>query len=156
MKKEDAILEAKSLRQAFDAPLQSLKDFIKRLSEAVRGNPQLDKELENSGETIAQAKLSQRDLESAIMRLGMVLKNIGNPTPYGQSKLTAEQLAQNLYEAYAGSTGWKSAVTGADLPQWDAMLKDDSKREVVAGWVAAAKIHPALLYVAPTADNLKL
>lgn len=44
-----------------------------------------------------------------------------------------KSLAQLLYEAYARSTGWKSAVSGADLPAWI-----DCPPAVKAGWEAAA------------------
>jgi len=42
-------------------------------------------------------------------------------------------LDQILYEAYCESTGWKSAVTGAVLPQYD-----QCPPAVVAGWRAVA------------------
>jgi len=156
MTKADLILAAKAIRKAFDAPLQSLKDFRKQAMEALKSDPQLEKEMECSGEVIAQATIGQRDAENAIMRLGMVLKNIGNPTPYPVSKITEADLAQSLYEAYCESTGWKSAVTGAALPAWADLAADESKAKVVAGWLAAARVHPALLRVEPTADGLKL
>lgn len=44
-----------------------------------------------------------------------------------------KELAQVLYEAYAASTGWKSAVTGAQLPAWV-----DCPEAVKTGWRAAA------------------
>lgn len=150
MTKQDAIQAAKALRSAFDAPLQALKDFIKQLKEAVKADPQLDKELDCSGEAIAQSMLSQRDAESAIMRLGMVLKNIGNPTPYPDSYLTPQVLAEKLYNAYCESTGWKSAVTGAPLPPWCDLVADESRKAVVEGWLAAAKVHPGITRVEPT------
>lgn len=42
-------------------------------------------------------------------------------------------LDQILYEAYCESTGWKSAVTGAQLPPYS-----KCSPVVVAGWRAAA------------------
>ena len=30
-----------------------------------------------------------------------------------------ESLGKIAYEAYAANTGWKSLVSGADLPAWD-------------------------------------
>lgn len=42
-------------------------------------------------------------------------------------------LARTAYEAYCETTGWKSAVTGADLPQFY-----DTPEAVQTGWKAAA------------------
>ncbi len=39
---------------------------------------------------------------------------------------------QTAYEAYAGSTGWKSAISGAPLPTWDAQAD-----AVKTAWEAA-------------------
>lgn len=160
MTKAELIARAKAIRHGLDAPLQALKDFRKEALAAINANPDLAKELENSSEVIAQATLSQRDGENAIMRLGMVLKNIGNPNPYGESKLTVESLAQKCYEAYYVSTGGVSAVTGNPLPTWEKLCllaeSEPSMGKVKAGWLAVASTHPALLYVAPTADGLKL
>lgn len=47
-------------------------------------------------------------------------------------------LAGVLYAAYCESTDWKSAVTGADLPKWPDLVKDESKKAVVEGWVSVA------------------
>lgn len=44
------------------------------------------------------------------------------------------ELARKAYEAYCGSTGWKSAVTGADLPPFD-----NCPAAVKKGWVAVAE-----------------
>jgi hypothetical protein len=38
------------------------------------------------------------------------------------------------YEAYCDTTGWKSAITGADLPQFD-----KTPEAVQVGWIAAAE-----------------
>ena len=43
-------------------------------------------------------------------------------------------LARKAYEAYCGTTGWKSAITGADLPPFDSC-----PGAVKEGWIAAAK-----------------
>lgn len=43
-------------------------------------------------------------------------------------------LGRTAYEAYCETTGWKSAVTGADLPQFY-----DTPAAVQAGWIAAAQ-----------------
>ena len=43
-------------------------------------------------------------------------------------------LGRVAYEAYCGNTGWKSLVSGADLPQWDAL-----KPEIRAAWEIAAE-----------------
>ena len=54
-------------------------------------------------------------------------------------KLTETQeltmkMAQTGYESYCNHTGWKSAVTGADLPQWDKLPKG-----VINAWFASAE-----------------
>lgn len=156
MTKLDAIAKLKSLRQSFDAPLQALKEFFSEL-----GKDKMDTDqFQDKGEVMAQTKLSQRGAEEAIMRLGMALKYTGNPTPYGESRLTPETLAKQCYDAYCASTGGKSAVTGAPLPTWEALTEqaatDERMKGVRDGWLAVANTHPALLYVAPTADNLKM
>ena len=43
-------------------------------------------------------------------------------------------LGQIAYEAYCEATGWKSLVSGADLPQWDAL-----KQEIKDAWGQAAQ-----------------
>lgn len=45
-----------------------------------------------------------------------------------------QELARKAYEAYCGQTGWKSAVTGADLPPWD-----NCPKAVRQGWVAVVE-----------------
>lgn len=42
-------------------------------------------------------------------------------------------LGQVAYEAYAESTGWKSAISGAPLPTWDAQAD-----VIKTAWEAAA------------------
>jgi uncharacterized protein YkuJ len=81
MTKLNAITQSKSFRQELDAILQRMKQFTKDLI----GNTENKADFENHGETIAQNVISTRDLESAIMRQGMVLKNVGNPNPYPES-----------------------------------------------------------------------
>ena len=44
------------------------------------------------------------------------------------------ELGKKAYEAYCGTTGWKSAITGADLPPFD-----NCPEAVKKGWIAAAK-----------------
>lgn len=41
----------------------------------------------------------------------------------------SKTLGQVAYEAYCGTTNWKSLVSGADLPQWDA-----TKLEIQEAW----------------------
>lgn len=79
MNKEAAVKKSKQLRQSLDAVLQSLKEFKAELISADGG------QFEDKSESIAQCTISQRDLESAIMRQGMVLKAIGDPNPYPES-----------------------------------------------------------------------
>lgn len=86
MTKLEIISTSKQLRKDLDDLLQRTKDFKKQVIASVRENPQLDKELVDSGEVIAQITLSQRDVEGAIMRQGMALKYTGNPDPYPNSK----------------------------------------------------------------------
>ena len=43
-------------------------------------------------------------------------------------------LGRTAYEAYCETTGWKSAVTGADLPRFY-----DTPQEVQKGWCSAAQ-----------------
>lgn len=79
MNSEEAIIESKTIRKEADALLQRVKTFkdnLKVLGEEVG----IDK-----GEAIAQCTISQRDLESTIMRQGMVLKAVGRANPYPES-----------------------------------------------------------------------
>lgn len=74
----------KTLRADADKVLQDLKHHRKELADDARLNTPHD--MEDRPEAVAQLTLAQRDLESAIMRLGMVLKNIGaTPNPYPKS-----------------------------------------------------------------------
>jgi len=44
------------------------------------------------------------------------------------------ELARKAYEAYCGSTNWKSAITGDDLP-----LFDNCPKTVKNAWIAVAE-----------------
>lgn len=86
MTKLEAIATSKQFRKDADELLQRMKDHRKILSaspsmDTPREGPMFD----DPQEVIAQHTLSIRDLESAIMRQGMTLKAIGNPTPYPNS-----------------------------------------------------------------------
>lgn len=81
MQKKDYIAKAKQFRKEMDDILQRMKDHKGQLTTQ---NPDVGC-FENFGEVISQHVLSFRDLESAIMRQGMVLKNIGTPHPYPES-----------------------------------------------------------------------
>lgn len=79
MNSEEAIIESKSIRQEADKALQRIKAFAANLK-AMEPEEGVDK-----GDAIAQCILSQRDLESAIMRQGMTLKAVGRANPYPNS-----------------------------------------------------------------------
>lgn len=94
MNSEQAIVESKTIRQQADQLLQRIKAFkddLRTLQEEI----DIDK-----GEAIAQCTISQRDLESTIMRQGMVLKAVGRANPYPQSfnpeSLAVEPTADGL------------------------------------------------------------
>ncbi len=89
MTKPEAIIQSKQFRAELGAILQRMKQVTKDLI----GNTVDKKDFENHGETIAQNIISSRDLESAIMRQGMVLKNIGNPNPYPEIYSPLSQVA---------------------------------------------------------------
>jgi hypothetical protein len=74
-----AISCTKNLRAYLDRGLQMLKAQKDICKDVASG------EFENKNEVLAHVTIAQRDLESSIMRLGMVLKNIGNPNPYPES-----------------------------------------------------------------------
>jgi hypothetical protein len=79
MNSESAIIKSKELRQRLDTVLQD----VKALSDELKAMPEelnIDKH-----EAIAQCIISRRDLESAIMRQGMVLKAVGRANPYPES-----------------------------------------------------------------------
>lgn len=96
MTKLQAIATSKQFRKDADALLQRMKEFRQTLirerahegrsaSQQVTIQPHGEL-FEDAGEVIAQHTISIRDLESAIMRQGMVLKYIGNPDPYPESR----------------------------------------------------------------------
>jgi hypothetical protein len=58
-----------------------------------------------------------------------------------------ERLAQYLYEAYCCHTEWKSAVTGAPLPQWQ-----NISPAVRDAWYATARAAQAFSIPAPVGD----
>lgn len=77
--KEYLVREAKSRRKELDETLQRMKENKLNIQAA-----QLDA-CEDRVEAIDQMTIAIHDAESAIMRLGMVLKNVGNPNPYPES-----------------------------------------------------------------------
>ncbi len=87
MTKLEVIAAAKQFRVDADALLQRMKVHRRNLlaSEGMDCATDHPERFEDGGEAVAQHTLSIRDLESAIMRQGMVLKNIGNPNPYPES-----------------------------------------------------------------------
>lgn len=81
MTKELLIQKSKQFRKDADDLLQRMKLHTRDLK--VNGSTFA---AEDGCEVVAQHILSQRDLESCIMRQGMVLKNIGVTNPYPESK----------------------------------------------------------------------
>jgi len=82
--KEFTIKKAKELRVEIDNALQNVKDF----KNCCLGSCCMDTPphaFANPSEVPANIQLASRHLEDAIMRLGMTLKAIGNPTPYPKS-----------------------------------------------------------------------
>jgi len=91
MTKEQSIIAAKQFRKDADELLQRMKEHTQILCETRQdmnkgGILPFDERFENINEVIAQHIISTRDLESCIMRQGMVLKYIGTPNPYPDSK----------------------------------------------------------------------
>lgn len=84
----ELIAVAKQFRKDADELLQRMK-LHKHVLMQCDPNQMQDK-----GEVIAQHIISCRDLESAIMRQGMVLKNIGNPDPYPESRNPASPVVE--------------------------------------------------------------
>lgn len=96
MTRDEAVKASKEIRRDADALLQRMKEQRRRLqTEAWTGSGPDD-----FSEVIANHVLSIRDLESAIMRQGMVLKNIGGekpyPTSYDPSSPKVEPVADGL------------------------------------------------------------
>ena len=97
--KDFLVRTAKQFRAELDDVLQDLKQHRCYLtSDTLRETHQVDHE--DHGEAIANLTISIREVESAIMRLGMVLKHTGNPNPYPTSKdpstCKVEPTADNL------------------------------------------------------------
>ncbi len=65
--------------------LDDLVQQAKHLS-VVAGLKELEGELQDKPELMANLTLSRRHIEDAVMRLGMALKAIGTPNPYPDSK----------------------------------------------------------------------
>lgn len=91
MTKELAITTSKQFRKDADDLLQRMKEHTKQLTingrQIVAGTEDVTEEqFHDIREVIAQHIISTRDLESCIMRQGMVLKYIGTPNPYPNSK----------------------------------------------------------------------
>ena len=84
MDKEQAVIAAKHFRKEADDLLQRMKNHRIEIMRHARAQPETS--FEDSSEVIAQHTISIRDLENCIMRQGMVLKYIGNPNPYPNSK----------------------------------------------------------------------
>lgn len=80
-RRDNLVFIAKELRKSMDEMLDIMRihrDFLQATpAEGV---------MENKGEAIANHILSIRDLESAMMRQGLVLNAIGTPNPYPESK----------------------------------------------------------------------
>ena len=79
MNKEELIKVSKQFRKDADDLLQRMKHHTRDLKVSGAALAAAD-----GGEVIAQHILSQRDLESCIMRMGV--KNIGVTNPYPESK----------------------------------------------------------------------
>lgn len=88
MNQIELIAAAKQFRKDADELLQRMKLHKHVLMQCDPNEPQ------DKGEAIAQHILSFRDLESAIMRQGLVLKHIGNPDPYPESKNPASPIVE--------------------------------------------------------------
>lgn len=80
VEKNTIISRVKQSRVELDSALQNLKTLRKDIQESNA----LDF-CKDAGEVIANCKISERAGEDAIMRLGMVLKNIGSNNPYPNS-----------------------------------------------------------------------
>lgn len=80
MTKEQAIVAAKTFRKDADALLQRMKEHYKQCSIATVDEAEDDIEVDH------HQQLSIYALENCIMRQGMVLKYIGTPNPYPDSK----------------------------------------------------------------------
>ena len=91
--KEEAVITSKQFRKDADELLQRMKKHGKILVDQIgRFNDRDGEEFEDAREAVAQHVISTRDLESCIMRQGMVLKAIGTPNPYPNSKDTTNTI----------------------------------------------------------------
>lgn len=88
MNKTELIAAAKQFRKDADDLLQRMKWHKEVL---LQSDPN---EMQDKGEAIAQHILSFRELENTIMRQGLVLKHIGNPDPYPESKNPASPIVE--------------------------------------------------------------
>lgn len=87
MNKEEAILAAKQFRKDADGLLQRMKCHKVEMIDSLKSTNEYFGD--DRQEAIAQHTISIRDLESCIMRQGTVLKAIGTPNPYPNSKDTS-------------------------------------------------------------------
>jgi hypothetical protein len=148
-----AISKAKSFRGDLDTLLQRMKEHR---SEMLLVNPTDGTWAVEQGEAIAQHTISIRAVEDAIMRQGMVLKNIGQqPTPYPDTKLTAESFAETLYTRYCESVGGK-AFNGDPLPDWNTFKADPAKQPQALAWVDAARTGIEKLFKVHPTSGVKL
>jgi hypothetical protein len=88
MTKLDAIATSKRFRQNLDTVLQEMKEHRLNLIGQSR-EPNTPPIGEDMQEAIAHHTLSLRAVEDAMMRQGMVLKNIGGPNPYLGERIAA-------------------------------------------------------------------
>lgn len=95
MTNDELIKKAKELRVSMDSVLQQMKSHKTEIAASLKTNNHQD-----PGEVLAQHTISIRDLESAIMRQGMVLKHLAAPNPYPNSynpeNATVEPTADGL------------------------------------------------------------
>lgn len=59
--------------------------------------------------------------------------------------MTPADWGRLAYEAYAAHTGWKSLVSGADLPWWDALAEPIREAWAVAAQAVRQQALPAAL-----------
>lgn len=91
--KRQTITETKQLRKDLDAALQNAKAHTRAIKSSrcrfrsfQRPAPSGPEELfDNAEDADRHAQLAVDAIELAIMRLGMVLKALGNPSPYPES-----------------------------------------------------------------------
>ena len=93
MTKLEAIAAAKTFRKDADELLQRMKGHKTKIYDPKTGGEGIT-DAEDQQEAYDQHVLSTRDLESCIMRQGMVLKYIGNPDPYPESRNPASPVVE--------------------------------------------------------------